>query len=57
MLETTPMAAPIHVWLKVNTGMNRAGFAPAEVGTVWARLKACRQVADITLMTDRKSVV
>lgn len=51
MLETTPMAAPIHVWLKVNTGMNRAGFAPAEVGTVWARLKACRQVADITLMT------
>ena len=26
MPEATPLAAPVDVWLKVNSGMNRAGF-------------------------------
>jgi alanine racemase len=51
MLETSPLAAPIHVWLKINTGMNRAGFLPEAVSAVWQRLKATGRVADITLMT------
>lgn len=51
MLERTPLAAPIHVWLKINSGMNRAGFLPAAVEPVWQRLQASGKVAGITLMT------
>ena len=51
MIERTALAAPIHVWLKINSGMNRAGFLPATVGGAWQRLRASGKVADITLMT------
>ena len=51
MLECTALAAPIHVWLKINSGMNRAGFLPAAVDGAWQRLRASGKVADITLMT------
>lgn len=51
MLETTTLAAPLHVWLKINTGMNRAGFLPEAASAAWQRLQASGNVADITLMT------
>ena len=51
MLERTPLATPIHVWLKINSGMNRAGFLPAAARDAWQRLKATGKVGDITLMT------
>ncbi len=51
MIERTALTAPIHVWLKVNSGMNRAGFLPAAVDGAWQRLRASGKVADITLMT------
>ena len=51
MLETTQLHAPLAVWLKVNSGMNRAGFDPTQVAKVWQRLRACAGVDDITLMT------
>ena len=51
MLETAPPPAPLDVYLKINTGMNRLGFAAAKVPDVLARLRACRAVRDITLMT------
>src|SRR5690606_36224720 len=51
MIERTALAAPIHVWLKINSGMNRAGFLPAAVDGAWQRLRATGKVADITLMT------
>ena len=38
MLESERPA--LRVWLKVDTGMHRLGFAPAEVATAWARLQA-----------------
>jgi alanine racemase len=41
----------LDVWLKVDTGMGRAGFAPHEVEDVHRRLRTCTNVADITLMT------
>ena len=41
MLETTQLHAPLAVWLKVNSGMNRAGFDPTQVAKVWQRLRAC----------------
>ena len=51
MLETTPHTAPLTVWLKVNSGMNRAGFDPTQVSQIWQRLRACAGVGDIALMT------
>lgn len=51
MLETTPTAQPIDVCLKVNTGMNRLGFAPEAVRGALARLEALPAVRGITLMS------
>lgn len=41
----------IQVWLKVDSGMHRAGFALSEVSEAYARLAACPAVASITLMS------
>ncbi len=51
MLERTPLTAPVKVWLKINTGMNRAGFLPEAVADAWQRLQASGKVGEITLMT------
>ncbi len=51
MIEQAQPSRPYTVWLKVNSGMNRAGFAPAAVAAAWQRLHVCGKVADITLMT------
>ena len=40
-----------HVHLKLNSGMNRLGFAPEAMRAAWARLQALNQVDQITLMT------
>ena len=51
-LETAPIDAhSIRVWLKVDSGMHRAGFALEDIQTAYARLEACPSVASITLMT------
>ena len=42
---------PIDVFLKINSGMNRLGFAGAGVARAHARLKGLRGVKSITLMT------
>jgi alanine racemase len=42
---------PHRVWLKLNSGMNRLGFAPAAFRSAWARLGALPQVDEIGLMT------
>ncbi len=39
------------VFLKMNSGMNRLGFAPHRYRAAWARLNALAQVAEISLMT------
>ncbi len=43
--------APHRVFLKMNSGMNRLGFAPAAYRAAWARLNALPQVDEISLMT------
>ncbi len=43
--------APHSVWLKLNSGMNRLGFAPAAFRAAWTRLNALPQVGEIGLMT------
>lgn len=43
---------PVTVWLKVDTGMHRLGFAPNEIEPVYKLLKQCSQVAQpIRLMS------
>lgn len=39
------------IFLKMNTGMNRLGFAPARFRSAWVRLNALPQVDEISLMT------
>lgn len=52
LLETTSLRKPIDVWLKVDTGMHRLGFLPADVGRVYQRLCALSMVRNKpTLMT------
>ena len=41
----------LNVWLKLDSGMHRAGFAPAEMAAAHARLLASGRVDQITLMT------
>ena len=51
-LENQPGGRPLRVWLKVDTGMHRLGFAPADVGGAHARLRKLDGVdAEILLMT------
>ena len=40
-----------HVFLKMNSGMNRLGFTPAAYRSAWRRLSGLTQVDAITLMT------
>lgn len=51
MLETDKPAHALDFFLKINTGMNRLGFAPQAVRGALARLEATGAVRSITLMT------
>ena len=52
MIERSTLAPrSLSVWLKINTGMHRAGFDPGEVHAAHARLKRCAAVNSITHMT------
>jgi alanine racemase len=42
---------PHRVFLKLNSGMNRLGFAPRAYRAAWTRLDALPQVEEISLMT------
>ena len=51
MLEKTSLDAPIEVYLKLNTGMNRLGIAAEQFPRVLERLRTCGRVAGIVLMS------
>ena len=51
MLEAAKLTVPVHVWLKMDSGMHRLGFFPADYRAAYARLAACPQVASIVHMT------
>ena len=51
MLESAPPAEPLDLYFKINTGMNRLGFPVAKARAAFERLRACRGVKSITLMT------
>jgi alanine racemase len=44
-------ARPVPVWLKIDTGMHRLGFAPETAREMYATLAAAPQVASVVLMT------
>jgi len=51
MLATHKTQLPHRVFLKMNSGMNRLGFAPERYRAAWTRLNALPQVDEISLMT------
>jgi len=51
MLALHKTHVPHRVFLKLNAGMNRLGFAPHRFRAAWARLDALPQVDEVSLMT------
>lgn len=51
MLDAHPGRGTLDVWLKINSGMNRLGFAPQQVTGAMEQLGRHRAVRDITLMS------
>jgi alanine racemase len=51
MLEAAADAGGLSVWLKVDSGMHRLGFAPETFAATYARLKACAAVQEIRLLS------
>ena len=51
-LEGARLDTPVHVWLKIDSGMHRLGFPPERAADAYRRLRACAQVRpEIRLMT------
>ena len=50
LLDCAPVRA-LNVWLKLDSGMHRLGFDPAELQQWAERLKAAPQVAEVNLMS------
>lgn len=42
---------PLHVWLKMDTGMHRLGMDPADFAAAHAQLADCPHVGEVVLMT------
>ena len=51
MLARHKTQTPHRIFLKLNSGMNRLGFAPAAFRGAWARLNQMPQVDEISFMT------
>lgn len=51
MLETTRLERPIDIYLKINSGMNRLGFAVGDASGALERLRGCTGAGAVTLMT------
>ncbi|MEW7314747.1 catabolic alanine racemase DadX [Buttiauxella gaviniae] len=49
-LANAKLNAPLDVYLKMNSGMNRLGFSPDRVQSIWQQLRAIANVGQLTLM-------
>ena len=45
------LVKPLHVWLKMDSGMHRVGLSPSEYIDVYERLKNHRNISKVVLMT------
>ncbi|WP_318357808.1 catabolic alanine racemase DadX [Enterobacter sp.] len=50
-LQNARLHAPLDIYVKVNSGMNRLGFLPDRISSVWQQLRAMHNVGDMTLMS------
>ena len=50
-LSSHSMPNPVRVWLKMDSGMGRVGFAPHDYQKAWSQLNALSSVKDIILMS------
>lgn len=50
-IERTALARPLHVWLKLDSGMHRVGLHPADYRAAHQRLLASGKVAKVVLMS------
>lgn len=50
-LQDARLQAPLDVYLKINSGMNRLGFMPERIHTVYQQLNTMPNVATVTLMS------
>ncbi|MCB1613810.1 MAG: alanine racemase [Xanthomonadales bacterium] len=51
LLERTAVNKALSLWVKIDTGMHRLGFAPEQAQRVYQRLRALPQVGEIRWMT------
>ncbi|ANS43318.1 catabolic alanine racemase DadX [Serratia inhibens] len=45
------LSAPLDIYLKVNSGMNRLGFAPDRLHSLWLQAREMGNIASLTLMS------
>lgn len=50
-IEKTNVGKPLHIWLKMDSGMHRVGIHPGEYQAAYQRLLATGKTAKIVLMT------
>lgn len=50
-IAAAKLSAPLDVYLKVNSGMNRLGFAPERLRSVWLQARGIGNIASLTLMS------
>ena len=50
-IQNAKLNAPLDIYVKVNSGMNRLGFLPERLQTVWQQLRAMPNVGEMTLMS------
>ena len=50
-IQTARLHAPLDIYLKINSGMNRLGFMPDRIYSVCQQLRALRNVGSLTLMS------
>lgn len=53
--EAASQVRDVNVWLKLDSGMGRAGFALQQARAAYARLHACPHVTSVTLMSHLAS--
>jgi len=49
-LAKARLSAPLDIYVKMNSGMNRLGFQPEQVQQAWYKLRAMANVGEMTLM-------
>ncbi|MGB9096444.1 catabolic alanine racemase DadX [Erwinia sp.] len=49
-LAKAKLSAPLDIYVKMNSGMNRLGFQPEQVQQAWSKLRGLDNVGEMTLM-------